>query len=93
MFYLVFCRCSCRSGGENTGRIILTLSTPFAGAEHQMALDLLQLLLQLLVFVGQLCDPLLTPLQHPQPHVEIEETLRTKRSASAESTQVPAVSC
>lgn len=61
---------------------VLTLSAPFIWVEHQPELGLLQLHLQPLVFALQLSDLLLPLLQHPQPGVKVEETLKTKQTQS-----------
>lgn len=58
----------------------LTLSAPLAGVQHQPGLGLLQLLHQPLVFALQLCDLLLPLLQHPQPGIEMEQTLMTQHN-------------
>lgn len=59
---------------------VLTLSAPFIRVEHQPTLGLLQLHLQPLMFALQLSDLLLPLLQHPQPGVKVEQTLRTKQT-------------
>lgn len=69
-------------------QLILTLSTPPARVEHQPALGLLQLRLQPVVFALQLLDLLLPLLQHPQPGIEVEQTLRSEHTVRASNCTV-----
>lgn len=56
--------------------------------QHQSALGFLQLYLQALMFGLQLLDLLLLLLQHPQPSVEVEQTLGQTRLRQMSQTQL-----
>lgn len=59
---------------------VLTLSHPLPGVKHQPGLGILQLPLQSLVLGPELPDLLLPLLQHPEPCVEVLQSLEPQET-------------